>query len=126
MDREAKKYLVHFKFGGTEPLIQRLQESVPIIMMMLKKFSLNAPTLVYRSDDGGTFGYLIKSKLPAAVIRSQIDSPGTNDWFKLMSGNTESAPPSPTQLKDQILVLEIGDEHADINLNVISHWLTKN
>ena len=125
MDREPKKYLVHFKFCGTEPLLDRLKESVPIIMMMLKRFSEHAPVQIYRSDDGGTFGFLIKSKLPARAIRSQIESPGTNDWWEIREGNAESIP-SPTQLRDQLLVLEIGDEHADLNLNMISHWIQKN
>lgn len=105
MEEEARRYLVLFQIGGTEKTLARIQQTAPGVKQALENVSGGDCQLVFASNDGGTFGFFIRSTLPTTMIRSTIETHGS------------------TRSGDSMLVLEIGEKFAGIGFSRGWNWL---
>ena len=111
MKDEASIYFVLIKFKGDVPTIQRIRESAPLVKSAIEKLSRNDCQLVFTSDSGDCFGYLLKTKLPAGVIRAELD------------GETQSSDTSPLRSDDNVLVVEVGEDFHGRGFSRAWTWL---
>jgi hypothetical protein len=101
---ELRRYFVLIKFGGSTPIRDRVQKSAPAVLEILKDIGRNDIQLAITSDNGDSFGFLLRA--PAArVIRSRLESPGKGKpWDAVPDGG------SPLRNEDSVLVLEVGED----------------
>ena len=113
-DDPGECYLVVIKFETEEePLMDRLKNDVPIILRTLTSISLppTKPELAFKSKDGSAVGFAIRSKLGAGQITGRIHS-----------GDGAS----PTRLRDNVLVMELGRDYKIGNAERLNGWLNRN
>jgi len=104
-----RRFLVHFALGGVVNA-ERLRESVPGILDILKSISRDDMVQAYRSAGGETFGYFVKSKLAAVQIRAALEAP-------------KGALASPLRNGDAYMVVELGEEFATTGAGRAGTWL---
>ena len=119
----TKRYLVHVKFGGDVPLRQRLPEAVPVLKDHVARLARAKAQLAWTSGDGGSFGFFMLCDLPAAAIRSQLQSPGVDSWQKPGRLPTEG---SALTNADSIIVIEIGEDFSGEGFGRAWTWLQHN
>ncbi len=123
-----KNYLVViFLSDFDQTMMGRLQQHAPAIKLIMEMVSEKdmGPKLAFTSKTGETIGYFVRSKLPPWAIISQLNSPGTNDPRNpKYYGNDKIT--SPIQIKDRILVLELGGDFAHERFEGLVNWLKKN
>ena len=92
-DMEDRKFLVSIQLDrSSDPT--RISNDVPAIVSMLSGFSSKNPEVAFRSSDGQTFGFFIKTSKPATMIRGEFQN--------LMN----------TSGKDAFFIFEVGGECA--------------
>jgi hypothetical protein len=127
--RKPRRYLVVVRLSDKdEPLAVRIGDHVPLIMDVLSRFNVgqDRPVRAFSSATGEFFGCLIASELDAHGLRSQIDSPGTNDPRNPAFHDKRGALPSPLRRFDQVLVLECGTDFATSSgLDALNGWFSK-
>lgn len=111
MKNEASIYFVLIKYKGDVPTIQRIRESAPLVKSAIEKLSRNDCQLVFTSDSGDCFGYLLNTNVPARVIRAELD------------GQTQSSGSSPLRTDDDVLVVEVGDDFHGRGFSRAWTWL---
>jgi hypothetical protein len=95
-EREGARYLVIFSLGDASHA--RLTTLVPNLTSVLKGLSEAPIEQAFRSATADTFGYFIRSKLPARQLVSQIQSPDRIEPFLTNS--------------DSMLIVQIGDDFS--------------
>jgi hypothetical protein len=118
-DADEKHFLVHFQIGGQKPTAERLQEVVPYITGALDKISRGNKELAYRSNDGSTFGFMIRSGLSAPSIIRTLESPAKVGYHL-----TENLDESALNNQDRYFVLEIGEARVERGYSRPFTWLT--
>ena len=112
-----RRYLVVIQFTETEESIpERLKKHVPIIMEMLKEVSEppSEPQIAFASKDDSVLGIVVKTRTRTGGLLNQIQS-------------HEGGAESPTRLRDQIIVLEIGAGPLTVqNAPSLATWLARN
>jgi hypothetical protein len=111
MNEEEKIFMALIKFNGDVPTIQRIRESAPSVKAAIEKLSRNNCQLVFTSDSGDCFAYLLKTHLPAGVICAELE------------GRTESSVASPLRSDDDVLVVEIGSQFTGSGFSRAWTWL---
>ncbi|MHB8549450.1 MAG: hypothetical protein ACYDB8_00555 [Acidiferrobacterales bacterium] len=99
------RYLIHIRIRG--PLTKsRIAVSAQAALDALKPIAVAPQELIpaYTSSDAGSFAFLIKTTDYAKGIRSKLDL-------------------SYDLAAEQILVVEIGQETAALNLGLAERWL---
>ena len=122
-DRPEQRYLVHIRLGGTVPVRDRLAKDVPGIKTILEQISSGVCQLAYSSQDGGSFGFLVRTHLHATKIIRKLESPGDSSFFPDPNKPIKS---SPLSNDDQLLVLEIGDDFSSRGMGRAGTWLQRN
>lgn len=121
--KAEKRFLVHIRIGSAAPSRQRLIDACPAVKATIERLSNGNCQLAYTSSDGGTFGYLLKTSKPSAMIRAEIE--GTSNKPPKY-GEDEPMPPSSPLLNDDcILVLEIGEDFAGHGFSRAWTWLQR-
>jgi len=112
-------YFVIVKIGGQKPLIERLQKAAPEILLALTKVSNGNMEQAFRSTDGSTFGYLVKTGAFAQTILQALHTSPTDSY-------TSNIGESPLQGDDAAFVLELGEDIKGDNLfNRAKTWLQR-
>lgn len=102
-----KRFLVCFNLGG-RPTPARIVEAGHAIKNLIGELSPDNE-LAYTTPDASAFGFLIMSSLRAGQIAHRINSPAVG-LSALRSG-------------DSLLVLELGDDTADVANSRAQGWL---
>jgi hypothetical protein len=108
--RRPERYMVVVRLSDKEePLSTRIREHVPLIMEILTRLSSrdDRPVRAFSSPTGEWFGCLLSTQWDARGIRSQIESPGSNN-----PRSKEDVLPSPLQRFDEVMVVELGNDFA--------------
>lgn len=127
-DRPPTNYLVVITLSEYEqPIIGRIRQHGPMIKQIMEMISAKdtEPTIAFNSRTGETIGYLLRSGLHPIAIISQLESPGTNDPRNPKFHKSDKMS-SPIQVKDRILVLELGSESASVRYGGLTNWLNQN
>lgn len=111
MGNIEKRYLLHVNIRG-KPSMTRIAEAAKQINELVSQLSPDHQ-LAYTSGDGGTFGFLLKSRLWAHQIANHITSPGTSLGPII---------PSSLRQEDSILVLEVGEDMSEIGMGKVQAW----
>lgn len=111
---EEKHYLVIVKYGGEEPVINRIRESAPQIKQTIERISAGNCKLAFTSEGGDLFGYFVKTKSRAGVIKAALD------------GETRSTDISSLRNDDSVLVLELGQDFNARGFSNVWGWLQCN
>jgi hypothetical protein len=119
-NKPQRKYLVHVRLGGREPLISRINESVPRLKRDIEEISRGNYTVAWSSEDGGTIAFFIITTLEAAQIMARIESP---DKDSLFSGRKQTYRGGALIGEDQIAVLELGGDFVTRRLEQPVTWL---
>jgi len=111
-----RRYLMVIKFAGSEESIpERMKRHVPNIIKTLKDLSEppSEPQIAFTSTDGTVLGIVVKTRARTGDLLNQIQS---------HEGGSES----PTRLRDQIIVLEIGAGPLSVqNAPSLATWLAR-
>ena len=123
-----KNFLVVITLSEYEqPIIDRIRQHGPMIKQIMTMVSEKdaEPKLAFNSKTGETIGYLIRSQLHPGAIISQLESPGTNDPTNPRFYRDDKMT-SPIQVRDRILVLELGETFSSVRYEGLLNWLKKN
>jgi len=126
-ENQQNIYLIHIRFGGDQPLIERISESVTLIKAALSKISENNFKLAYSSKGSDTIGFLVKTRLDAGPVLGQLQNPGKSEWYMSRKeiDAAQNAPPTPSPLRagDTVMVFKIGDDFSENGFGVVRSWL---
>lgn len=115
----SKRYLAIFNLK-TQRTPKVLKEIVEQIGGILKRIGNGKFELAFASSDAHTFGYLVKTELPARAILSILESPGKGSV--MTNRAMESAPLTNS---DGVVVIEIGEDFSGKNLSRAWTWLQR-
>ena len=107
-----KKYIVIIRLGEAVPSKERVMEAVPKIKAEIEGISKKDCQLAFTTPDGSTFGFLLKTSIPAGVIHA-----------RLCGDTTKDRRPSILRNEDSILVVEVGDDLAGMGFSRAWTWL---
>jgi len=118
-DTESHRYLVIVTVSDTR--VQRLQVVVPFVKDVLTRIASKGVPVeqLFRSMDGGTFAYLIRSAKKAGQIVAAIESPGSG----LPAADQGAIESPPLDGKDRVCAIEIGDDFSGPGLGRCLAWL---
>jgi hypothetical protein len=109
----VRRFLFVMKFAETEERIpERVRNHVPLILKTLTDLSAmgSRPQVAFTAKDGTVVGIAFKSEERPAQIMREIRAHDKGD-------------PSPTRLRDQILILELGNTFRIENAERLEGWL---
>lgn len=120
MDKIPSKFMILIKLAAN-PSRQRLQEAATGIKEAVETITDKKDyQLVFVSEDGGCFGFLVKASLAARQIRYRVESPGKQDRYGHPVGPQAA---SPLRDGDAILVIELGDDFDGSRFSRAWTWL---
>lgn len=110
-ERPPRFYLIHIRMDDRNYSAQRARE----IHEDIKGFTNSMCQLAYTTHDARSFGFIVKTDKPAAVMAAMLD--GT-EWWKERSAILLN--------DDKFLIVEIGEEYAERGFSVASNWIKHN
>ena len=109
----VRRFLFVMKFAETEERIpEHVRNHVPLILKTLTDLSAmgSRPQVAFTAKDGSVVGIAFKSEERPAQIMREIRAHDKGD-------------PSRTRLRDQILILELGNTFRIENAERLEGWL---
>lgn len=108
---ETKTYFVVIRYGGDEPIINRIRECAAEVKETIERVSSGRNQLVFTSQSGDCFGYLLQSELPMGAITAKLN------------GETHSDEPSPLRIEDRTFIIEVGEQYGGRGFSKAWNWL---
>jgi hypothetical protein len=110
-ERTPKFFLIHIRMDDRNFSAQRAHE----ILEDIKGFTNDMCQPAYTTHDARSFGFIVKTKIPAAAMAAMLD--GT-EWVKERSAILLN--------DDKFFIFEIGEEFAERGFSVTSNWIKHN